>query len=153
MTEFKRGLTTGMNDVKDSEAIGVADDKYGMGDIGKLVKMAGASFIPCEDGDLIEGQIESFREFTVNDGVPFGTVKKGPRLAVVVKTANAAEYGKLVVAEAQAALAGGSGVADPSINGVVKVAADQAATKSTWRIYEILGDKAAANCKVIIERI
>lgn len=152
MTEFKRGLTTGTQDVKDSEAIGAIDNKFGMGDVGKLVKLGAKSFELCAADDLIDGQIDSFREFTVNDGYPFGTVKKGPRLAVAVKSANTAAVGQIVVAEAQAALAGGAGVADPYINGLVKVAGDQDNTKSRWRIYEILGDKTAANCKVIIER-
>lgn len=153
MTEFKRGLKVGVNDVKDGEAIGAADDKVGMGDLGKLVKLAANSFELCAADDLIDGQIESFREFTVNEGFPFGTVKKGLRLAVAVKAANTAAVGSLVVAEAQAALGDTTGLADPYVKGLVKVAADQGATKSRWRIYEILGDKTAANCKVIIERI
>lgn len=152
MTEFKRGLTTGMNDVKDSEAIGAVDNKVGMGDLGKLVKLGAMSFELCAADDLIDGQIDSFREFTVNDGYPFGTVKKGPRLAVAVKAANTAAVGSIVVAEDQAALGDTVGLQDPYIKGLVKLAADQAATKSRWRIYEILGDKTAANCKVIIER-
>lgn len=152
MTVFKRGLTTGMNDQKDSEAIGAADDKVGMGDLGKLVKLRADSFVLCSSDDLIDGQIESFKEFTVNEGFPFGTVKKGPRLAVAVKTANTAAVGTIVVAEDQAALGDTAGLSDPYIKGLVKAASDQSATKSRWRIYEILGDKTAANCKVIIER-
>lgn len=153
MTVFKRGLTTGMNDQKDSEAIGAVDDKVGMGDLGKLVKLAAASFELCAADDLIDGQIESFKEFTVNDGFAFGTVKKGERLGVAVKAANTAVVGSLVVAEAQAALGDTTGLADPYVKGLVKVAADQGATKSRWRIYEVLGDATKANCKVIIERV
>lgn len=152
MTVFKRGLTTGMNDQKDSEAIGVADQSVGMGDLGKLVKLGAAAFELCGADDLIDGQIESFKEFTVNEGFPFGTVKKGPRLGVAVKAANTAVVGQIVVAEAQAALGDKTGLADPYVKGLVKVAADQNATKSRFRIYEVLGDATKANCKVIIER-
>lgn len=150
MPEFKRGLTTGMNDVKDSEAIGAADNKTGMGDLGKLVKLSAPSFVLCGDGDDIEGQIESFSAYTVNEGFPHGTVKKGPRLAVAVKAANTAVVGSQVVAAAQAALGDTNGLADPYVKGLVKVANG---TLIKWRIYEVLGDATAANCKVIIERL
>lgn len=152
MTVFKRGLTTGMNDQKDSEAIGAKGNKVGMGDLGKLVKLGAASFELCSADDLIDGQIESFKEFTVNEGFPFGTVKKGQRLAVAVKTANTAVVGSPVLAEAQAALGDTAGLADPYVKGLVKVDSAGSASKSRWRIYEILGNKANANCKVIIER-
>lgn len=153
MTEFKRGLKTGMSDLKDGEALAAADQKVGMGDLGKLFKRGAASFELCAADDLIDGQLESLREFTVNDGFPFGTIKRAWRLEATVKTANTAVVGKLVVAEAQAALGDTNGVADPSIKGLIKVAADQGATKSKWTIYEVLGDATKANCKVIIERL
>lgn len=153
MTEFKRGLKTGMSDLKDGEALAAADQKVGMGDLGKLFKLGTNSFELCAADDLIDGQLESLREFTVNDGFPFGTIKRAWRLEVTVKAANTAAIGSKVVAEDQAALGDTNGLADPSIKGLVKVAADQDATKSKWSIYEILGDKTQANCKVIIERL
>ena len=151
MTLFKRGLTTGTNDVKDSEAIGLADNKVGMGDLGKLVKLSAASFVLCADGDHIDGQIDSFREFTVNEGFPFGTVKKGFRLGVAVAAANTAVIGSRVVAAAQAALGDTDGLADPYGKGLVNIDATSPSV-SKWRIYEILGDATKVNCKVIIER-
>lgn len=153
MTVFKRGLKTGMSDLKDGEALAAADQKVGMGDVGKLFKLGPVSFLLCEADDLIDGQLESLREFTVNDGFPFGTIKRGWRLEASVKAANTAVVGKLVVAEAQAALGDTNGVADPSTKALIKIAADQAATKSKWKIYEVLGDATQANCKVVIERL
>ena len=153
MEMFKRGLTTGSNDVIDSEAIGLVDGPIGQGDLGKLVKLAAKSFELCAEGDLIDGQIAAIDAATVNDGYRFGSVKKGPRLAVAVKTASTAEVGKLVVAAEQEALGSVAGKTDPYINGLVDLAAEQGTTKSRWRIYEVLGDSTSANCKVIIERI
>lgn len=152
MTTFKRGLTTGEQDIKDSEAIGKVDDKVNQGDLGKLVKLSANSFELCVADDLIDGQIDSLQSFTVNDGFPFGTVKKGPRLAVALGAAGTAQIRALVVAGDQEALGASTAKTDPYINGVVEVAADQSTSASRWRIYEILGDASAANCKVIIER-
>lgn len=153
MELFKRGLTVGSNDIVDSEAIGLVDGKIGQGDLGKLVKLAAKSFELCEAGDLIDGQILALETTTVNDGYSFGSVKKGRLMAVAVKTAGTAEVGKFVVAAEQEALGSLNAKVDPYINGLVDVAAEQATTKSRFRIYEVLGDATSANCKVIIERI
>lgn len=153
MTVFKRGLKTGMSDLKDGEALATADQKVGMGDVGKLFKRGAASFELCAADDLIDGQLESLREFTVNDGFPFGTIKRAWRLGVTVKTANTAAVGSPVLAEDQAALGDTNGVANPYLKALVKVDGAGSASKSAWKIYEILGDKTKANCEVIIERL
>lgn len=152
MNIFKRQLTTGSHDQIDSEALGKVDGPINQGDLGKLVKLGAASFDVCAAGDLIDGQVYAIDAGLVNDGFRFGSVKKGPRLAVAVKTASTAEVGKIVVAAEQEAFGAGSAKADPYINGLVDLAADQDTTKSRWRIYEVLGDSTSANCKVIIER-
>lgn len=151
MTTFKRMLNIETGAQKDSEALAAADQKMGHGDLGKLFKLGANSFELCADGDQIDGQLDSLREFTVNDGYPFGTVKKGRFIAATVKTRNTAVVGKRVVAEAQAALGDTSGVSDPSIKALVKI--DSASPSlSKWRIYSIVGNAAADNCKVILER-
>lgn len=153
MTIFKRGLKVGVADIKDGEAIGTNTTVVGAGDLGKLFKLGAASFELCASGDLIDGQLESLREHTVNDGFPFGTIKRAFRIEATVKAANTAAVGSYVVAEAQEALGSTTIVADPSLKALVKVDADQAATKSRWRIYAIVGDKTQANCKVVLERL
>ena len=152
MNVFKRGLTTGSADVIDSEAIGLVDGAIGQGDLGKLLKLSANSFELCAAGDLIDGQLYAIDAALVNDGFRFGSVKKGPRFAVAVATANTAAVGALVVAADQEALGSTAAKADPYINGLVDLAADQGATASRLRIYEVLGDATAANCKVIVER-
>lgn len=153
MTEFKRGLKTGMSDLKDGEALATVDQKVGMGDLGKLFKRGADSFELCAAGDPIDGQLESLREWTVNDGYPFGTIKRAWRLGVTVKAANTAAIGSPVLAEDQAALGDTNGVADPYVKGLVKIDSAGDSSKSPWKIYEILGDKTKANCQVIIERL
>lgn len=153
MTVFKRGLKTGMSDLKDGEALAAVDTKVGMGDIGKLFKRGAASFELCQADDPIDGQLESLREHTVNDGYPYGTIKRAWRLGVTVKAANTAVVGAPVLAEDQAALGDTNGVANPYTKALVKIDAAGTSSKSPWKIYEILGDKTQANCEVIIERL
>jgi hypothetical protein len=147
MTVFKRALTTGTNDIKDSEAIGVVDGLAGVGDLGKFVVLAAASFTLAADGAQIEGQIDSFSGFTVNDGFQHGTVKKGHRLSACVVLANTAVVGAKVLAAPQVALGSIIVAADPYLNGKVKID-----VSGKWRIYEVVGDASAADCKVILER-
>lgn len=153
MTVFKRGLKIGSTDIKDGEALGIVDQPVKAGDLGKLFKKGENSFLLCEEDDLIDGQLESLREFTVNDGYSFGTIKRAFRIEATVAAANTAAVGALVVAGAQEALGSDVIAADPSVKALVKVAADQAATKSKWSIYGIVGDKTQANCKVVLERL
>lgn len=153
MTIFKRGLKIGSSDIKDGEAIGPVDQAVLAGDLGKLFKKAENAFLLCAEDDLIDGQLESLREFTVNDGYAFGTIKRAWRIEAAVAAANTAAVGALVVAGAQEALGSSTIAADPSLKAVVKVAADQGTTKSKWSIYAIVGDKTQANCKVVLERL
>lgn len=150
----QRRLTVGAADQKDTELLGAISDatKINEYDRGKLTKLAAASFELCEAGDLIDGQVESLADGLANGGYRIGTVRKGPRMEVAVKTANTAAVGSIVVAAAQVAWGDSTFAEQPYVNGLVDLAGDQGTTKSRWRIYSILGDATAANCKVIIER-
>lgn len=112
-------------------------------DLGKIVKMGVASnYIPCADGDDIEGHIVSVEAQTVNQGFKFGSVQRNGRVWVIA-TGGTLAIGAQVVAAAQANAPGAAGKSNVKAGVGVSY---------KWRVIAH-ATNGAAGTDVLIERV
>lgn len=147
MPTFKMQPTTGDASRIITSALGAtgnASDRLGTNDLGKPVKLGGASrMVMCAAGNEIEGFLVATESFTVNAGYAIGSVQTSGRFEVEIVGATACNPGDYVVAGAVPA------AGTKYTNGRPLVQAG-APTKFMWRVVEGGG---AAGTTAIIERI
>lgn len=147
MPNFKMQPTTGDASQIVSAALGAtgnAGDRLGTIDLGKPLKIGGASrYVMCAAGNEIEGFLVATENFTVNQGYAMGAVQTAGRYAVEIVGGTSCVPGDYVVAGAVPA------AGTKYTNGKPLVQAG-APTKFLWRVVEGGG---AAGTTAIIERV
>lgn len=159
MTTFTYGenVTDAIKDTVSAALGAAATSGIGNGDIGKAYKMGTLqNFVPCADGDPIEGFLAAVEPFTVNDGFSFGSVQRRGRKVVQNGAAQAQlAVGDYVVAFTQTTI-GTAGLAQ------VKKATATAATDDgalnqaglfAWRVIRIVTGTGLAGEQVLVERV
>lgn len=159
MTTFAFGenVTDAIKDTV-SAALGAAiNSGIGQNDLNKAYKMGTAqNYVPCADGDPIEGFVSAVEPFTVNGGFSFGSVQRRGRKTVQNGAGQTSlAVGDYVVAYTQTAI-GTEGLAQVK-KATATAATDDGAMNNSglyaWRVIRILSGTGAAGDKVLIERV
>lgn len=126
-----------------------AGEAWGSKDLGKAVKLGsnGSAYELCTDGDEIEGFVDSMEVVTVNDGFPFGTVKRSHRQEVLVGSGTVA-VGDYVVSATQAAVGTEE---NAKVKAKTLVATDL--NNHKWRCISIVTGSGAAGDTITIEKV
>lgn len=154
---YNESVTDALKDTISTALGAAAASGIGNNDLGKAYKAGTVqNYVPCADGDPIEGFVTAVEPFTVNNGFVFGSVQRRGRKLVQ----NGAGQAQLavndyVVAFTQTAI-GTAGLAQ------VKKATATAATDDgalnqaglfAWRVIRIVSGTGVAGDQVLIERV
>lgn len=159
MTTFAFGenVTEAMKDTVSAALGAAAASGIGTNDLDKAYKMGTAqNYVPCADGDPIEGFVNVVEGFTVNNGFSFGSVQRRGRKTVQNGAGQATlAVGDQVVAFTQLAI-GTAGLAQVKKATASAAADDGFLTQAglyAWRVVRILTGTGVAGDKVLIERV
>lgn len=162
MTTFAFGenVTEAMKDTVSAALGAAAASGIGTNDLDKAYKMGVLqNYVPCADGDPIEGFVNAVEGFTVNNGFSFGSVQRRGRKTVQNGAGQATlAVGDYVVAFTQVAIgtAGLAQVKKAAVTAdVTDATPDTVAIQSNyvWRVVRILTGTGVAGDKVLIERV
>lgn len=154
---YNESVTDALKDTISTALGAAAASGIGNNDVGKAYKAGTVqNYVPCADGDPIEGFVTAVEPFTVNNGFVFGSVQRRGRKLVQNGAAQAQlAVGDYVVAFTQVAI-GTAGLAQ------VKKATATAATDDgalnqaglyAWRVIRIVSGTGVAGDQVLIERV
>jgi hypothetical protein len=158
MTTFAFGenVTDAIKDTVSAALGASASSSIGQNDLNKAYKMGTAqNYVPCANGDPIEGFVNAVEPFTVNNLFSFGAVQRRGRKTVQNGAAQAQlAVGDFVVAFTQLAI-GTAGYAQVK-KATATAAADDGALSNAgvyaWRVIRILSGNGSAADLVLVER-
>jgi hypothetical protein len=159
MTTFAFGenVTEAMKDTISAALGAAAASGIGTNDLDKAYKMGTLqNYVPCADGDPIEGFLNAVEGFTVNNGFSFGSIQRRGRKTVQNGAGQATlAVGDTVVAFTQTAI-GTAGLAQVKKATATAATDDGGLTQSglyAWKVIRILTGTGVAGDKVLIERV
>lgn len=159
MTTFTYGenVTDAIKDTVSAALGAAASSGIGQNDVGKAYKLGTANnYVPCADGDRIEGFVVAIEPFTVNNLFSFGSVQRGGRKTVQNGAGQAQlAVGDYVVAFTQVAI-GTAGLAQVKKATATAAADDGALTNAApfhWRVIRIVTGTGVAGDQVLVERV
>lgn len=159
MTDFAFGenVTDAIKDTVSAALGAAANSGIGEKELNKAYKMGTAqNYVPCADGDPIEGFVNAVEPWTVNGGFSFGSIQRRGRKTVQNGAGQAQlAVGDYVVAYTQTAI-GTAGLAQVK-KATATAAADDGALNNAglyaWRVIRILTGTGVAGDQVLIERV
>ena len=159
MTTFAFGenVTDAIKDTVSAALGAAASSGIGQNDLNKAYKMGTLqNYVPCADGDPIEGFLNSVEPITVNDLFSFGSIQRRGRKTVQNGAGQAAlAVGDYVVAFTQPAI-GTAGYAQVKKATATAAVDDGAMFQSglyAWRVIRILSGTGVAGDTVLVERV
>jgi hypothetical protein len=154
---YNESVTDAMKDTISTALGAAAASGIGNNDLNKAYKAGTAqNYVPCADGDAIEGFLTAIEPFTVNNGFVFGSVQRRGRKVVQNGAAQATlGVGDFVVAFTQTAI-GTAGFAQVKKATATAATDDGALTQAglfAWRVIRIVTGTGAAGDTVLVERV
>lgn len=154
---YNESVTDAMKDTISAALGAAAASGIGNNDLNKAYKAGTAqNYVPCADGDPIEGFLTAIEPFTVNNGFVFGSVQRRGRKLVQNGAAQATlAVGDFVVAFTQTAI-GTAGLAQVKKATATAATDDGALFQSGlfgWRVIRIVTGTGVALDQVLIERV